>query len=298
MNLIKNFLSELKQNKDLAPTSIKAIEQDLKILNYLVDEKDIRKLQAADIRSFIAKEHRRGISPTSIKRLLSSWRKFFNSLNEKLIMENNPIVGIRAPRSGKKLVKALNPDETNNFFQSINQDNNISMRDLAMFETAYSSALRVSELIALNCEDIDYDARTINIKQGKGNKQRIVPIGTKAINALQQWLRKRQEININNIGALFTNLKGKRLTVRTVQQRIKIYAQKAGIAGDITPHMLRHSCASHILQSSNDLRGVQEILGHADISSTQVYTHLNFQALAKVYDKAHPHAKKVNNESK
>lgn len=286
-----HFIAGLRQGNLASDATLRALEFDLAALDRLAGGKAVSALTPADIRSFIAREHRRGLAPSSLKRMLSSWRKFFSHLADEGQLEANPAAGIRAPRSGKRLPKALTPDETSSLLAST-EGSDIATRDSAMFETAYSSALRVGELVALDTGDLDLREGQVIVRHGKGDKQRVVPLGSKAIASLERWLAVRAKNGLAEDGALFTSLKGRRLTTRNVQLRLKRLAVKAGLPKNVTPHMLRHSCASHLLQSSGNLRGVQEILGHADVGSTQIYTHLDFQALAKVYDKAHPRAQR------
>ena len=285
------FLSSLKSSGTVSSATIDALSQDLAILERYVKNRNWAKLTQADIRSFIASEHMRGLAPTSLRRILSSWRKFFAYLSDAFAIESNPAEGVRAPRSRTGLPKALSPDDMSKLLAAEAKDD-ISLRDLAMFEVMYSSALRVSELTNLDYSDIDLHAQMVNVRLGKGSKQRLVPIGKQAINSIKKYLPIRAKWKNSADDALFINKHGKRLTVRSTQYRLKVLVQKAGLPGNVTPHSLRHSCASHLLQSSGDLRGVQEFLGHADVASTQVYTHLDFQALAKVYDTAHPRARK------
>ena len=289
------FVNGLRRERSTSPATVRALTQDLAALARLANGAAWAELRPADIRSFVASEHRRGLAPASLRRMLSSWRKFFTHLADVGLLENNPVIGIRAPRSGTALPKALSPDEANTLLAQA-PVSDLEIRDTAMFETAYSSALRVSELVALDCADIDLTDRKVNVRHGKGDRHRIVPLGAHAIAAIQVWLQVRRNLALPAQGPLFTNNTGRRLTTRSAQLRLKILAHKAGLPGNITPHMLRHSCASHLLQSSGDLRSVQEMLGHADVSSTQIYTHLDFQALAKVYDVAHPRARRTKNK--
>ena len=285
------FVAGLRRDKTASEATLSALESDLTALRRLAGDRAWDSLTPADIRSFVASEHRRGLAPTSLKRMLSSWRKFFAHLAEDGKLDANPATGIRAPRSGRHLPKALTPDETARLL-AFTAEGDIATRDAAMFETAYSSALRVSELVSLDRSDVDLREGQVSVRHGKGDKQREVPLGSKAVKSLEKWLGARRKLGLPENGPLFTSLKGIRLSARSAQLRIKKLAAIAGLQGDVTPHMLRHSCASHLLQSSGDLRGVQEMLGHADVGSTQIYTHLDFQALSKVYDKAHPRAKR------
>ena len=286
----QSYLAELAQGRSVAPATLRALRQDLQALAKLAAGRDPATLDSRAIRSLVAAEHRRGLAPASLRRMLSSWRRYYAHLAALGKVGANPATDVRPPRSARKLTKTLSPEEAYRLLTQAASDE-LATRDLAMLETAYSSALRVSELVALDLGDIDRDAQTVNVRHGKGDRQRIVPLGAKALAAIDRWLLKRVAGQGQDANALFTSKAGRRLSVRSVQLRIKKLALKAGLPGNITPHVLRHSCASHMLQSSGDLRGVQEILGHADIASTQIYTHLDFQALAKVYDKTHPRAK-------
>lgn len=285
------FLDGLRQAGTSSPATVKALANDLAILERHVAGREWSALRQVDVRGYVAAEHMRGLAQSSLRRLLSSWRRFFRHLGECAAIDHNPVVGVRAPRGGTRLPKALSPDEMSRLLANPGTGA-LAARDAAMFEVAYSSALRVSELMDLDLGDVDAAGGMLNIRQGKGSKQRLVPVGQLALAAVQRWLAVRASWQVPPTGPLFTNKRGSRLTVRSAQLRLKALAVRRGLPGNVTPHALRHSCASHLLQSSGDLRGVQEFLGHADVSSTQIYTHLDFQALAKVYDKAHPRARK------
>ena len=222
--------------------------------------------------------------------MLSGWRGFFRYLARDHGYTHNPCTGLRAPKAKKILPNALSPDEASRLMQ-LPGDDALAVRDRAIFELLYSSGLRLSELISLAPDDINFSDATVRVT-GKGNKTRIVPVGSRALRALQDWLKPRTALIKAGSNALFVSRNGDRLTPRAIQYRMKSWALKLGLNADLYPHQLRHSFASHVLQSSGDLRAVQEMLGHASISTTQVYTHLDFQYLAKVYDAAHPRAKK------
>ncbi|MDH5190971.1 MAG: tyrosine recombinase XerC [Gammaproteobacteria bacterium] len=251
---------------------------------------DWKELNTFHIRQYIASEHRRGLKGSSLQRSLSALRSFFKYLQREAVIENNPVTGISAPKTEKKLPHTLDVDQINRLLD-IKNDDPLTIRDLAMMELMYSSGLRVSELVSLDVIDIDLGDGTARIT-GKGAKTRIVPVGNQACKAVRQWLRHRTGLAQDEETALFVGKTGKRLSQRTFQKRLRDWAIKQGIDGHVHPHMLRHSFASHMLESSGDLRAVQEMLGHADIRTTQIYTHLDFQHLAKVYDKAHPRARK------
>ncbi len=224
--------------------------------------------------------------------MLSSWRGFFDYLVQRHGFTNNPVIGLRAPKSAKTLPQALSIEQAVKLVD-IDDDGVLSVRDHAILELFYSSGLRLSEFVNLNIDQLDFGEGTITVT-GKGNKTRIVPLGSHAIEAIQKWLKNRTDLLIKNPAekAVFIGLQGRRISARNIQYRLKEWSIKQGINSSVHPHMLRHSFASHVLQSSGDLRAVQEMLGHANISTTQVYTHLDYQHLTKVYDAAHPRAKK------
>ncbi len=242
------------------------------------------------LRGFVAWRHRQGINGRSLQRNLSAIRAFFRYLLKQGIVKVNPAEGITAPKSEKKLPSVLDVDQTQHLVE-IKENDPLSLRDRAMLELIYSSGLRLSELTGLNLAHVDMADRLITVT-GKGNKTRTLPIGQHALDSLQAWLKARQALVAEDETALFVSQRGKRISTRSVQLRLKQWAIKQGLPNHVHPHMLRHSFASHLLESSGDLRAVQELLGHADISTTQVYTHLDFQHLAQVYDKTHPRAQK------
>lgn len=248
-------------------------------------------LKQSDIRAHIASRHRQGISSKSLQRELSAIRSFYNFLLKKRLAENNPAQYVKAPKQSRKLPKTLDVDQINGLLEA-GTSSVLEIRDLAMFELFYSSGLRLSELAALNLTDIDLPDRSLIVRSGKGGKSRLLPIGGKAVSALENWLAQRLKMATAVENALFVSSRGTRLGPRSIQLRLAQWCRKKGIAEHLHPHMLRHSFASHLLESSQDLRAVQELLGHSNISTTQIYTHLDFQHLAEVYDKAHPRAKK------
>ena len=290
MSLQSRYLAHLRYERRLAAHTLAAYTRDLAALQELAGERSLESLVAADIRRFVATLHGKGLDPRSLARTLSCWRGFYDWLARARAVPANPCAGVRAPRAAKRLPETLSPDEAVRLV-SIDDDTPLGLRDRALFELAYSSGLRVSELAGLDLEAID--ARTGEARvTGKGAKTRIVPVGRHALEAIAAWLPGRAKLARPGESALLVGAAGKRITPREVQRRIKGRAAAAGLAVDVHPHMLRHSFASHVLQSSSDLRAVQEMLGHASIASTQVYTHLDFQHLAKVYDAAHPRAKR------
>jgi integrase/recombinase XerC len=293
---VDQYFAYLANERRLAALTIKHYKRDLALLDELLLEdnkrlsapRDLTALTQTDIRRFAAMLHSRGLSPRSLARVLSGWRGFYE-FSRAETRQANPVDGVRPPKAAKRLPETLSPNEAVHLV-SFDDDTPEGLRDRALFEMIYSCGLRVSELVGLDLDGIDFGTQEVRVL-GKGNKTRIVPVGSHAITAVKAWLAARTKLKGHESAALFLSPTGKRLSVRMVQQRIKVWAIKQGISVDPHPHMLRHSFASHVLQSSGDLRAVQEMLGHASIASTQVYTHLDFQHLAKVYDTAHPRAK-------
>jgi len=289
---VDRYLAHLRTGRRLATHTLSAYAHDLRALGSLAGGRAAAELTEHDIRRFVAMLHSRGQSPRSLARALSSWRGFFQWLARRHEVASNPCAAVRAPRGSK----ALTPDEAVRLVTIPNPPRHAA-RDRALFELAYSCGLRVSELTGLDLESVDPRAGEARVL-GKGAKTRIVPVGTPALAALAAWLELRPKLARPGERALFVGRSGRRLSPREVQRNIKQWAALAGLPSDVHPHMLRHSFASHVLQSSGDLRAVQEMLGHASIASTQVYTHLDFQHLAKIYDAAHPRAKRVGATSK
>jgi len=287
---LERYLSHLRNERRLSGNTVAAYSRDANLLLALAGDRALDKLGTADIRRFVATLHGKGQSPRSLARILSSWRGIYDWLARSHEVPANPCAGVRAPKAARRLPETLSPDEAVRLVSN-QEDSELGIRDRALFELAYSSGLRVSELTGLDLDAIDAATGETRVT-GKGAKTRIVPVGTHALAALAAWLPVREGIAKAGEKALFVGRAGRRLTPREVQRRIKRWAAAAGLAVDVHPHMLRHSFASHVLQSSGDLRAVQEMLGHASIASTQVYTHLDFQHLAKVYDAAHPRARK------
>jgi len=288
--LSDDYLSHLAHERRLAALTLQHYRRDLETLGGLAGEGALSALQHQDVRRFIAQLHGKGLSAKSLARLLSAWRGFFDYARKHGHLAHNPADGVRAPKSAKHLPEVLSPDEACKLV-AIEDDTPWGKRDRALFELAYSCGLRVSELVGLDIDALDLNSGEVRVT-GKGSKTRIVPVGKAARSAITQWLQVRKALPGAVLPALFLGPRGARLSVRMVQTRIKLWATRQGITQDLHPHMLRHSFASHLLQSSGDLRAVQEMLGHASIASTQVYTHLDFQHLAKVYDAAHPRAKR------
>ncbi len=265
--------------------------RDVGALVALAGDTSLEALSRPQLARHLATLHARGLSGRSLARMLSAWRAFYRwRLSRDAALKDDPCAGLKAPKSARRLPSALSPDEAVRLV-AIEGDDSLTVRDRALFELAYSSGLRLSELAGLDLEGLDLPGGEVRV-WGKGAKERVVPVGAAARDALRRWLKDRPQLAASNERALFVGKRGKRLTPRAIELRLATWAVKQGLARHVHPHMLRHSFASHVLQSSGDLRAVQEMLGHASISSTQVYTHLDFQALAKVYDKAHPRAKR------
>jgi integrase/recombinase XerC len=291
--LIDQYLNSQLYERQLSINTVNAYARDLTVLESWRRDKNFdewQRFSPADIRDIAATAFRRGQSPSSIQRLLSSIRNFFKFLIKEGLLENNPAQDISAPKKSRRLPKVLDIDEISHLL-SIPGDDALAKRDRAILELFYSSGLRLSELTGLNLHDLDLAEGSTRVI-GKGNKQREVPVGKMARQALSEWLKVRGELLKGDTSAIFISKLGKRLSVRSVQSRIDHWSKQLGLHQHVHPHMLRHSFASHMLESSGDLRAVQELLGHADISTTQIYTHLNFDHLARVYDAAHPRARK------
>jgi len=290
---IERYLAHLRTERRLSPHTESNYRRDLGAFAAYCDTERIgtwSKLDSFHIRTFAAREHRDGLGPRSVQRRLSALRGFFNYLIRERVIEANPAVDIRAPKAPKRLPKTLDVDQVASLLARKATDP-LSRRDLAMLELLYSSGLRLAELAGLDIADLDLADRTVRVL-GKGSKTRILPIGRQAIAALRTWLAERVTLVKPGNTALFVGQGGRRLGARAIQQRIRRWAAGSDLGVPVHPHLLRHSFATHLLESSRDLRGVQELLGHADISTTQVYTHLDFQHLARVYDESHPRARR------
>lgn len=290
--VIDGFLEALRA-RQYSRHSLAAYEHDLAHLNRALPDKGLMDIQPHDIRRTLASLHGQGYAPKSLGRILSAWRSLFRHLAREGVLEANPCTGIRPPKAPRRLPHALSPDDMAQLLEAPDPGPSPDpwrVRDLAMFELMYSSGLRLSELVGLAPGDADPATGEIRVT-GKGRKERIVPVGRQAWEALAAWLALRPDLARDET-ALFVGARGQRIAPRVVQQRLKALALDRGLSQRVHPHALRHSFASHVLQSSGDLRAVQEMLGHASLSSTQIYTHLDFQHLAQVYDQAHPRAKK------
>lgn len=291
---LKRFLEKLKYERHYSPHTLSNYQRDLDQFIEYLDQQGIEQWQSIDddcVRHYIGQRHRRGSSAKSVQRLLSSLRSFLDFLIIEDQLSVNVAKDVRGPKSGRKLPQTLDVDQAAQLL-NFKTDNDNAIRDKAFMELFYSSGLRLSELENLNIMDIKLTNATVDVT-GKGNKDRSIPVGKQAIDAIKHWLVVRDTYkNDLSDNALFIDDKGIRLNGNRIRNRIKKRAKQQGINERVYPHLLRHSFASHVLESSSDLRAVQEMLGHADISTTQIYTHLDFQHLAKVYDKAHPRAKK------
>jgi len=273
--------------------TISAYQRDLTRCSIFLTQQGLNHwplLKPKSVREFIAQLNREQLSGRSIQRHLSSLRSFFRYLMREGKVLSNPAQAVQAPKAAKRLPATLDVDQMSGLLDHIDQDTFIGCRDRAMMELFYSSGLRLAELAQLDCRDIDLADQLVYVT-GKGNKQRVVPVGGQAMKALHIWLASRDELGFFDKPALFVTKRGGRLGVRSIQKRLHFWGKKQGVSDHVHPHRLRHAFASHMLESSGDLRAVQELLGHADISTTQVYTHVDFQHLAKVYDAAHPRAK-------
>ena len=288
--LERDYLDALRHQRRLSAATLENYGRALGLLQGFVGKRSLDELEAGEIRRYVAMLHSRGLSPRTLALTLSAWRGYFRWLARHRGFRSNPVLGIRAPKAARPLPKALSVETAQRLLDAEDDKAPLLIQDQAMFELMYSSGLRVGELVALNL--VDEPAQGEVTVTGKGSKTRTVPVGAKARAALGSWLSMRSKIAAPDENALFVGARGRRISPSRVWHRLTAWAKRRGIAEHVHPHMLRHSFASHMLQSSQDLRAVQELLGHASISTTQVYTHLDFQALAKVYDAAHPRAKK------
>ncbi len=286
--LSREYLDALKHQRRLSAATLRNYAHAIGLL--LKETTALEALEPAQARRYIAMLHAKGASPRTLALTLSAWRGLYRWLARHRGFAANPVLGIRAPRAGRPLPKALSVEAAQRLLDGDFESSPLDLQDAAMFELLYSSGLRVGELVALDLADQPSQGEVT--VTGKGSKTRTVPVGAKARAALERWLLARNQICATGEEALFVGARGRRITASRVWQRLGAWARRRGLAEHVHPHMLRHSFASHMLQSSQDLRAVQELLGHASISTTQVYTHLDFQALAKVYDAAHPRAKK------
>ena len=286
-----DFLDTLRQEKNYSPYTLAAYRRDLdRFLAYLHTRDRLwHTVDEQTVRDYVSQRYMAGISGRSLQRELSSLRGFYYHCRARGLIAYNPAQGVRPPRYRKRLPKTMSIEQIAGLLRRVDESNPLLMRDLAMIELTYSSGLRLSELIGVRLEDVDLDVGQLRVV-GKGSKQRDLPIGRLAREALKRWLSRREDLIREKTPFLFVGRHGRRLSTRAVQLRWRQLGIRCGLDQALHPHMLRHSFATHLLESSGDLRAVQELLGHADIGTTQVYTHLDFQHLAKVYDRAHPRA--------
>ncbi len=287
------FLASLREQRGLSSHTVQAYRRDLAPFLAYCEAQAISDWAAIDehlIRAYIARRHHGGLAGTSLQRALSALRTLFAHLLEAGRIRHNPARGVRAPKSPRKLPKALDVDLVERLV-TLDEDSPLGRRDRAILELFYSSGLRLSELTGLDLDKFDQRQAEVRVR-GKGDKERIVPVGRHAMAALANWLAVRGQLADTEETALFVSSRGQRMSPRSVQQRLREWARRRGLPVHVHPHMLRHSFASHLLESSGDLRAVQELLGHANLSTTQVYTHLDFQHLARTYDRAHPRARR------
>jgi integrase/recombinase XerC len=290
---LEKFLLHLAAERRLSPLTSIHYQRDLTQCMAYCDSTGIADwdgLNTAEVRGWVAAMHRRGLSGKSIQRALSALRSFYRYLLREQAVARNPASGVTAPKSARRLPRTLTTDQAARLMAFDGRDP-LVRRDRALLELLYSSGLRLSELVNLDLSELDLSGGLVRVT-GKGRKVRDVPVGAKARDALREWLAVRSQFTGPEQPAVFVTLRGKRIGGRAVQNRLRWRAAKQGMEVPVNPHMLRHSFASHVLESSGDLRAVQEMLGHANISTTQIYTHLDFQHLASVYDKAHPRARK------
>jgi integrase/recombinase XerC len=292
------FLHHLTHERRLSPHTIDSYRRDLvRILAWRLDHElaDWPAIADGHVRRYVADRHRAGVSPRTLSRELSALRTLFEYLLRERAATVNPARNVRPPKARRRLPNTFDPDQLGALIDADADhgggDDPLALRDTAMVELFYSSGLRLAELIGVDTRDIDPHDATLTVV-GKGSKTRRVPVGSAALSAIGRWLTVRGLLAGHDEPALFVSSRGVRIHPRTVQQRLRQWAEQRGAGRNLHPHLLRHSCASHLLESSSDLRAVQEMLGHADISTTQIYTHLDFQHLAQVYDKAHPRAKR------
>lgn len=287
------FLQFLETEKRYSKHTVENYSKDIDGLEKFCVSKKINawdQVKPHHIRTYASQIFIDGLGARSIQRKLSAIRSFMNYLVRENLLKTNPADGIKTPKAAKKLPGILDMDQVNQLL-NISDTKPISLRDKAIMELLYSSGLRLAELVALNPIDLNIQDRSLTVV-GKGNKKRMLPIGSKAIDAIKAWIKVRSQVATPDEEALFVGNRGNRLSRRSVQSRINHWAKRNGLQQDVYPHLLRHSFATHLLEASGDLRAVQELLGHKDISSTQVYTHLDFQHLAETYDKAHPRSGK------
>jgi integrase/recombinase XerC len=290
---LDGYLTHLSRERRLSPHTSSNYARDIAALADYLDRANVtdwKRVDSQHVRMFAARAHAGGLGPRSVQRRLSAVRGFFGYLVREGVAASNPAVEIRAPKAARRLPGTLDVDQINQLLLAPGDDA-LAVRDRAIMELFYSSGLRLAELVGLGLTDVDLADRTVRVL-GKGSKTRIVPVGRKACEAIRAWLRERGALARTGEMALFVGRNGSRLKSRAIQLRIAYWARRQGLPSRVYPHLFRHSFATHLLESSKDLRGVQELLGHADISTTQVYTHLDFAHLARTYDASHPRAKR------
>ena len=293
---LESFLTALGTEKRCSPHTLAAYRRDLATWFAFCERDGVASMADADalhVRRYAAECHRKGLGPRSIARRLSALRSFYSHLLQLRLVKANPAVHVQAPKPSRRLPSTLDTDQMASLLKTGSDDEGgaLALRDAAMMELFYSSGLRLAELTGLDLGDIDFGDQTVRVL-GKGSKTRVVPVGRLAVEALERWLAVRGEVAPADEPALFVSQRGTRLSRRSVQARVEAWAKRHGAPMRVHPHMLRHSFASHLLESSGNLRAVQELLGHASLSTTQIYTHLDFQHLAHIYDKSHPRARR------
>ena len=290
---IDAYLTHLSKERRLSPHTASNYARDLRALADFADRGEVRdwkRIDSQHLRLFAARSHAGGLNPRSVQRRLSATRGFFNYLAREGAATSNPALDVRAPKAAKRLPGTLDVDQLNHLLDIPGTDA-LAVRDRAIMELFYSSGLRLAELVGLDLLHLDLADRTVRVL-GKGSKTRILPVGRKACEALRAWLRERGGVAKPDAMAVFVGRNGERLQARAIQLRIAGWARRKGLPARVYPHLFRHSFATHLLESSKDLRGVQELLGHADIATTAIYTHLDFAHLARTYDASHPRAKR------
>ena len=299
---VAQYLAHLEHERRLSAHTLRGYTHELDELKKLANDRALESLTAIDIRGAVSRAHAGGLSARSISHRLSAWRAFYRWFAGRVDMPANPVATVRAPKRAKTLPKALSVDDTHRLMEAPPAEGTEGVRDHAILELFYSSGLRLAELVGLDAQyaSVDgyqsagwlkLDSAEVEVL-GKGNRRRVVPVGSKALDALRAWLAVRGEFVKHDPHPLFLSVRGNRMSPNVVRDRVKRMALLAGVPSNVHPHVLRHSFATHVLQSSGDLRAVQELLGHASITATQVYTSLDFQHLARVYDQTHPRAKK------
>ena len=292
---VKAFLKRKKIEQFYADDTCHDYQRDLALFSDYLQTTgvlDWKLAKQSTVLGFIGQRFRQGIKGNSIQRELSSIRSFYDYLIQQDVIKHNPTEGVKAQKSAQKLPAIFYEEEMEQLLKPHHRDNDLKVRDLAMFELMYSSGLRLAELASMNLQDIDVQCRQM-IVTGKGNKMRFLPVGKKTVTAVKKWLKRRNNFETNDFKALFLSQQGKRISRYSIQSRLKLLAKSRSLHGRVNPHMLRHSFATHLLVSGVDLRVIQELLGHSDISTTQIYTHLDFNHLSKVFNSAHPRAKRI-----